>query len=72
MLVVTHDLDTLFGIARRIIVLGQGKVIADGSLQAITQTDDPWIQSYFSSRATVNADTPPNTPHPQSSVRDGA
>ena len=71
-LVVTHDLDTLFGIARRIIVLGQGKVIADGSLQAITQTNDPWIQSYFSSRATVSADPPPNTPHPQSSARDGA
>jgi phospholipid/cholesterol/gamma-HCH transport system ATP-binding protein len=49
-LVVTHDLDTLFGIARRIVVLGRGKVIADGSIDAVTQVDDPWLQSYFSSR----------------------
>ena len=71
-LVVTHDLDTLFGIARRIIVLGQGKVIADGSLQAITQTDDPWIQSYFSSRATMNAGESATQPPSQTSARDGA
>ena len=50
-LVVTHDLDTLLGIARRIVVLGRGQVIADGSVQEITAVDDPWIQSYFSSRA---------------------
>jgi len=50
-LVVTHDLDTLLGIARRIVVLGRGQVIADGSVQQITAVDDPWIQSYFSSRA---------------------
>ncbi len=49
--VVTHDLDTLLGIARRIVVLGRGQVIADGSVQEITAVDDPWIQSYFSSRA---------------------
>ena len=71
-LVVTHDLDTLFGIARRIIVLGQGKVIADGSLQAITQTNDPWIQSYFSSRATMNAGESATQPPSQTSARDGA
>jgi phospholipid/cholesterol/gamma-HCH transport system ATP-binding protein len=50
--VVTHDLDTLFGIARRIVVLGNGKVVADGSLAEVTANDDPWIQSYFSSRMT--------------------
>lgn len=49
-LVVTHDLDTLFGIAGRIVVLGRGKVIADGSVESVTQVDDPWLQSYFSSR----------------------
>ena len=54
-IVVTHDLDTLFGIAQRIVVLGGGKVLADGSLQDIVQFDDPWLQSYFSSRASVPA-----------------
>jgi phospholipid/cholesterol/gamma-HCH transport system ATP-binding protein len=54
-LVVTHDLDTLLGIARRIVVLGRGQVIADGSVQEITAVDDPWIQSYFSSRAELSS-----------------
>jgi phospholipid/cholesterol/gamma-HCH transport system ATP-binding protein len=48
--VVTHDLDTLFTIARRIVVLGGGKVVADGSLQQILASDHPWIREYFSSR----------------------
>jgi len=65
-LLVTHDLDSLVGIARRIVVLGQGRVIADGSLAEITAVDDPWIQSYFSSRASLPAPHPTrteNTPH---------
>jgi phospholipid/cholesterol/gamma-HCH transport system ATP-binding protein len=49
-LVVTHDLDTLLSIARRIVVLGQGKVLADGTAEQVMQVDDPWIQSYFASR----------------------
>jgi phospholipid/cholesterol/gamma-HCH transport system ATP-binding protein len=56
--VVTHDLDTLFGIARRIVVLGRGRVVADGSIEEVVRIDDPWIQSYFSSRATP----PPRAP----------
>jgi phospholipid/cholesterol/gamma-HCH transport system ATP-binding protein len=54
-LVVTHDLDTLFGIARRVVVLGRGKVIADGDIGTVTRVDDPWLQSYFSSRAGLPA-----------------
>jgi len=52
-LVVTHDLDTLLTIARRIVVLGNGKVMADGTADEVTRVDDPWIQSYFSSRITM-------------------
>ena len=61
-IVVTHDLDTLFGIARRIVVLGRGRVVADGPLEAVVAVDDPWIQSYFSSRATLPARAP-SDPH---------
>jgi phospholipid/cholesterol/gamma-HCH transport system ATP-binding protein len=57
-LVVTHDLDTLFGIARRVVVLGRGRVIADGPLDEVIRVEDPWIQSYFSSRAAVPARDP--------------
>jgi phospholipid/cholesterol/gamma-HCH transport system ATP-binding protein len=52
-LVVTHDLDTLLTIARRIVVLGGGKVLADGTAAQVMAVDDPWIQSYFASRKAV-------------------
>jgi phospholipid/cholesterol/gamma-HCH transport system ATP-binding protein len=68
-LLVTHDLDSLVGIARRIVVLGQGRVIADGSLAEITAVDDPWIQSYFSSRASLPAPHPTRT---ETNPHDGA
>jgi phospholipid/cholesterol/gamma-HCH transport system ATP-binding protein len=48
--VVTHDLDTLLAIVDRVIVLANGKVIAQGPVKEIMQVDDPWVQSYFESR----------------------
>ncbi|MCM5571838.1 ATP-binding cassette domain-containing protein [Burkholderiaceae bacterium FT117] len=48
--VVTHDLDTLTTIARRIVVLGGGRVAGDGTLEEVSASDDPWIREYFSSR----------------------
>ena len=48
---VTHDLDTLEGIVDRIVVLGQGSVVANGSYEEVVQTEDPWIQEYFSARS---------------------
>lgn len=60
-LVVTHDLDTLLTIARRIVVLGGGKVLADGTAAQVMAVDDPWIQSYFASRKAVPGPrTPPD------------
>ncbi len=47
---ITHDLDTLGSIVDRIIVLGEGKVLADGTLDEVRNVDHPWIESYFSSR----------------------
>lgn len=49
-LLITHDLDTLIGITSRIIVIGDGRIIADGPLEAIRETDDPWLRSYFATR----------------------
>lgn len=54
-LLVTHDLDTLLGIAQRVVVLGEGQVIADGSIEQITAVQHPWIQSYFRSRKLLPA-----------------
>lgn len=50
---VTHDLDTLLTVVDRIIVLADGKVLADGPARDVIQVDDPWIQNYFSVRTMV-------------------
>jgi len=50
-LMVTHDLDTLASIVDRVIVLGEGLVIADGPVSEVACSRDPWIREYFSSRA---------------------
>jgi phospholipid/cholesterol/gamma-HCH transport system ATP-binding protein len=43
---VTHDLDTLFGICHRIAVLIDKKIIID-RLENILKLDHPWIKEYF-------------------------
>lgn len=50
-LIVTHDLDTLLSIIDRVIVLADGKVLADGPVDAVMKLDNPWIRDYFSARA---------------------
>ena len=47
----THDLDMLVSIADRVIALSAGRVIADGPVDAVRGSRDPWLQEYFSSRA---------------------
>ncbi|CAH0341142.1 ABC transporter ATP-binding protein [Rhizobium sp. CECT 9324] len=44
---VTHDLDSLFSVCDRIAVLGQKKVLVEGTLEDMLACDDPWVQSYF-------------------------
>lgn len=51
-LLTTHDLDTLYDLVDRVIVLHDGKVIADGQVEDVAQTDHEWIRSYFMSRQT--------------------
>ena len=47
---VTHDLDTLLGVVDRLIVLANGKVLADGTVRDVMAVDDDWIRAYFSVR----------------------
>lgn len=47
---VTHDLDTLLGVVDRVIVLAQGHVLADGTIEQVMAVDDAWIREYFSVR----------------------
>jgi phospholipid/cholesterol/gamma-HCH transport system ATP-binding protein len=47
---VTHDLDTLLAMVDRIIVLSQGKVLGQGTVEDLRRIKDPWLQDYFSAR----------------------
>ena len=47
---VTHDLDTIAGITDRILVIGKGVILKDGTLEEVKKSDDPWIKAYFSTR----------------------
>ncbi|HEV7437816.1 MAG TPA: ABC transporter ATP-binding protein [Pseudorhizobium sp.] len=44
---VTHDLDSLFSVCDRIAVLGQKRVLVEGTLNDMLSFDDPWVQAYF-------------------------
>jgi phospholipid/cholesterol/gamma-HCH transport system ATP-binding protein len=46
-LVITHDLDTLFGICDRVAVLADQRIIALGAPNQVAQKDHPWIKHYF-------------------------
>lgn len=50
-LLTTHDLDTLWGLVDRVIVLHDGRVIADGPVPQVARMDHEWIRSYFSAHA---------------------
>ncbi|NTV94376.1 MAG: ATP-binding cassette domain-containing protein [Thiobacillus sp.] len=47
-LLTTHDLDTLWGMVDRVVVLHGGKVIADGPVAEVARVEHDWIRSYFS------------------------
>ena len=45
-MMITHDVDSLFGICDRIAVLVDGGVVV-GSAEEILKSEHPWIKSYF-------------------------
>ena len=47
MVIITHDLDTLYTVCNRVAVLADRKVIACAPLTQIEQLDHPWVQDYF-------------------------
>jgi phospholipid/cholesterol/gamma-HCH transport system ATP-binding protein len=53
---VTHDLDTLYSIIDRVIVLSDGCVLGSGTVAELKQFDDPWLNEYFAARA-ANGET---------------
>ncbi|MEJ2228118.1 MAG: ABC transporter ATP-binding protein [Alphaproteobacteria bacterium] len=44
---VTHDLESLYAVCDRIAVLADGKVVADGTIDKLMESEHPWVKSYF-------------------------
>ena len=44
---VTHDLDSLFSVCDRIAVLGNKKVLVEGTVEEMLASEEPWVKSYF-------------------------
>ena len=44
---VTHDLDTLWRLADRVAVLGGGRVLGLGTMEELAHCDDPMVREYF-------------------------
>lgn len=51
---ITHDVDTLFGVCDRVAVLVNKGIIVD-TLEDIVKNPDPWIQEYFGDPRAVRA-----------------
>lgn len=44
---VTHDLDSLFSVCDRVAVLGNKKVLVEGTIDDMLKSEEPWVRSYF-------------------------
>ncbi len=44
---ITHDLETLNAVCDRVAALHEGRIIADGPMPTLLQSDHPWLKAYF-------------------------
>lgn len=44
---VTHDLDSLWRVADRVAVLGNGRILGVGTMEELSRSEDPVIRQYF-------------------------
>jgi phospholipid/cholesterol/gamma-HCH transport system ATP-binding protein len=63
-LIVTHDLDTLYTITDRVAVLSNRKVRINADLATVAATDDDWIRDYFHGPRGRAAATAAHAAHP--------
>lgn len=47
MVIVTHDLDSLWRVADRVALLGNGRVLGTGTMDELSRSDDPLVREYF-------------------------
>ena len=55
LVIVSHDLDLLWRVCHRVAVLGEGRVLAQGSMAELARETHPIVRSYFSDRAAQEA-----------------
>jgi len=46
-IMVTHDLDSLWRVTDKVVFLGEGKVLAEGNMHELIKQDHPIIKAYF-------------------------
>lgn len=47
LVLVSHDMDTLWRVADRVVLLGEGRILADGSMAELAGSDDPMVLRFF-------------------------
>jgi phospholipid/cholesterol/gamma-HCH transport system ATP-binding protein len=60
-LVVTHDLDTLYTICDRVAVLAERRIIAVAPVRELERTDHPWLHEYLMGKRTRAGQPLPET-----------
>jgi phospholipid/cholesterol/gamma-HCH transport system ATP-binding protein len=45
---ITHDPESLWSIADKVVCLAEGRVIEQGTVEALSQSSYPWLRKYFS------------------------
>ena len=46
-LMITHDLDSLYAVCDRVAVIADKRIVAQGPLDPLERSDHPWIREYF-------------------------
>jgi phospholipid/cholesterol/gamma-HCH transport system ATP-binding protein len=46
-LIITHDMPCARTVADRVLLLKEGEIYAEGTIESIKESSDPWIQAFF-------------------------
>ncbi|MCW3076582.1 MAG: transporter ATP-binding protein [Bacteroidetes bacterium] len=46
-IIITHDMDCAREVADRVIMLKEGQIVAEGTLEELEESEDEWIRSFF-------------------------
>jgi phospholipid/cholesterol/gamma-HCH transport system ATP-binding protein len=46
-LIITHDIDLLWGVADRVAILGDGHVLGEGTMKELSKSNQPMVREYF-------------------------